>query len=129
VWVVLALLVVATVWWLASRLGEVESFFVVAVGGLLISPVSWGHHWVWIAPALVLLSRPALRRHWAPWVVVAVFAIGPHWLFPRDNDVEQHWQWWQQVIGNLYVFVGVAVLVTLAVRVVRERRRAASTAG
>jgi alpha-1,2-mannosyltransferase len=70
-----------------------------------------------------------LRRHWAPWVVVAVFAIGPHWLFPRDNDVEQHWQWWQQVIGNLYVFVGVAVLVTLAVRVVRERRLAASTAG
>ncbi|RAS61156.1 alpha-1,2-mannosyltransferase [Lentzea atacamensis] len=129
VWVVLSLLVVATVWWLASRLGDVEAFFVVAIGGLLISPVSWGHHWIWIAPALVLLSRASLRRHWAPWAVVAVFAVGPHWLFPRDNDVEQQWAWWQQVIGNLYVFVGVAVLVTLAVRVVRDRRRAASTAG
>jgi alpha-1,2-mannosyltransferase len=129
VWAVLSLLVVAAVWWLASRLGDVEAFFVVALGGLLISPVSWGHHWIWIAPALVLLSRAPLRRHWAPWAVVAVFAIGPHWLFPRDNDVEQKWAWWQQVIGNLYVLVGVALLVTLAVRVVRERRRAASTAG
>jgi alpha-1,2-mannosyltransferase len=129
VWAALSLLVVVTVWWLASKLGDVEAFFVVAVGGLLISPVSWGHHWIWIAPALVLLSRAPLRRHWAPWAVVAVFAIGPHWLFPRDNDVEQRWAWWQQVIGNLYVFVGVAVLVTLVVRVVRDRRRAASTAG
>lgn len=130
VWVVLSLLVVATVWWLASRLSDdFEAFLVVALGGLLISPVSWGHHWIWIAPALVLLSRASLRRHWAPWAVVAVFAVGPHWLFPRDNDVEQHWAWWQQVIGNLYVFVGVALLVTLVVRVVRDRRRAASTAG
>ena len=129
VWVVLSLLVVGLTWWVATRVGEVEAFFAVAIGGLLISPVSWGHHWIWIAPALVLLSRASLRRHWAPWVVVAVFAIGPHWLFPRDNDVEQKWAWWQQVIGNLYVFVGIAVLVTLAVRVVRDRRRAASNAG
>ena len=129
VWVALSLLVVGLTWWVATRVGEVEAFFAVAIGGLLISPVSWGHHWIWIAPALVLLSRASLRRHWAPWVVVAVFAIGPHWLFPRDNDVEQKWAWWQQLIGNLYVFVGIAVLVTLAVRVVRDRRRASSTAG
>jgi len=129
VWLVVSLLVVATVWWLASKLGDVEAFFVVAIGGLLISPVSWGHHWIWIGPALVLLSRASLRRHWASWAIVAVFAIGPHWLFPNDNDVERNWAWWQQAIGNLYVFVGIAVLVTLAVRVVRDRRRAASTAG
>ncbi len=125
-WVALSLLVVALTWWVAARVGEVEAFFVVALGGLLISPVSWGHHWIWIGPALVLLSRPALLRHWASWLVVAVFAVGPHWLFPRDNDVEQQWEWWQQVIGNLYVFAGVAVLVTLAVR---ARRPAVATAG
>ena len=129
VWLVLSLLVVASVWWLASQLGDVEAFFVVAIGGLLISPVSWGHHWVWIAPALVLLARPALLRQWASWAIIAVFAAGPHWWFPNDNDVERDWTWWQQAIGNLYVFVGVAVLVTLAVRVVRARRRAVSTAG
>ncbi|MET8757340.1 glycosyltransferase 87 family protein [Lentzea sp. NPDC004782] len=128
VWLVVSLLVVATVWWLAARLGEIEAFFVVAVGALLISPVSWGHHWIWIGPALVLLSRASLRRHWAPWAIVAVFVVGPHWLFPNDNDVERNWAWWQQAIGNLYVFVGIAVLVTLAVRLVRDRRRAASTA-
>lgn len=125
-WAVLSLLVVALTWWVASRVGELEAFFAVAVGGLLISPVSWGHHWIWIAPALVLLARPALLRHWASWVVVAIFAVGPHWLFPRDNDVEQQWEWWQQVIGNLYVFAGLAVLVTLAVR---ARRPAAAVAG
>ncbi|SEQ45343.1 alpha-1,2-mannosyltransferase [Lentzea xinjiangensis] len=131
VWLGLSLLVVGLVWWLAARrgLGDVEAFLVVALGGLLISPVSWGHHWIWIAPALVLLARPALRRLWASWVVVAVFAAGPHWLFPRDNDVERDWNWWQQVVGNLYVITGVAVLVTLAVLAVRERRRTASAAG
>src|SRR6516165_7560892 len=35
-----------------------------AVAGLLISPISWSHHWVWAAPALLiyLSSNPDRRR-------------------------------------------------------------------
>jgi alpha-1,2-mannosyltransferase len=32
-----------------------------ALTGLLISPISWDHHWVWIAPGLVAIGHYALR--------------------------------------------------------------------
>ncbi|MEV0681779.1 glycosyltransferase 87 family protein [Actinosynnema sp. NPDC050436] len=117
-WVVVSLLVVGLAWFVAARFSragdDLTAFLAVAVGGLLISPVSWGHHWVWIGPGLVLLGaarRTGLRSRVAAALVVAVFAVGPHWLFPRDNDVERDWAWWQQVVGNAYVWCGLAVLV------------------
>ena len=30
-----------------------------ALTALLVSPISWDHHWVWVAPGLALLSTPA----------------------------------------------------------------------
>ncbi|MBB5955977.1 alpha-1,2-mannosyltransferase [Saccharothrix tamanrassetensis] len=120
-WVLLSLVAVGLAWFVAARFSragdDLTAFLAVAVAGLLISPVSWGHHWVWIAPALVLLGsirRTDLRHRVVVAVVVAIFAVGPHWLFPRDNDVERDWAWWQQVVGNAYVWFGLAVLVGLA---------------
>ncbi|CCH33904.1 glycosyltransferase 87 family protein [Actinosynnema sp. NPDC047251] len=117
-WVLLGLVVVGLAWFVAARFSragdDLTAFLAVAVAGLLISPVSWGHHWVWIGPGLVLLGaarRTDLRYRVVAALVVAVFAVGPHWLFPRDNDVERDWAWWQQVVGNAYVWCGVAVLV------------------
>ncbi|WP_367137136.1 glycosyltransferase 87 family protein [Saccharothrix sp. HUAS TT1] len=126
VWVLLALVLVAiTVHVCARSKDDVVNFLAVAVVGLLISPVSWGHHWVWIGPALVVLTAvrggPAFRA--AALLVAAVFAVGPHWLFPNDNDVERHWEWWQQVVGNAYVWCGLAFLVVLLVRALRNRDR------
>ena len=118
--VVLTVVVVAR----AREAGDdLAAFLTVAVGGLLISPVSWGHHYIWIAPALVLVARPELRRGKAFWTgvvpVTLIFAVGPHWLLPGDNDVERGWEWWQQAVGNAYVWVGFAVLATLAVRTLK----------
>jgi hypothetical protein len=52
-----------------------------ALTALLISPISWDHHWVWLAPALALLIDAGHRasRAWyalaaATW---AVFAAWP----------------------------------------------------
>jgi alpha-1,2-mannosyltransferase len=33
----------------------------VALTGLLVSPISWDHHWVWIAPGLALIIDTAVR--------------------------------------------------------------------
>ncbi len=47
-----------------------EGLMVCALTGLLISPISWDHHWVWIAPGLAVLAgaainaRPAARAGW-----------------------------------------------------------------
>jgi alpha-1,2-mannosyltransferase len=60
-----------------------------ALTALLISPISWDHHWVWLAPGLALLVDAGHRAgqragHWAgrAWYVLAaatwaVFAAWP----------------------------------------------------
>lgn len=90
-----------------------------ATAVLLASPVSWSHHWVWAAPALLVL---ALRVFGAPgtWNVVALagvgtlFLIGPHQLLPTAGDRELDWALWQHLLGTLYVTVGFGFLLWLA---------------
>ncbi|MFJ8958079.1 glycosyltransferase 87 family protein [Lentzea sp. NPDC102401] len=89
---------------------DLTALVAVAAAGLLISPVSWSHHWVWIAPALLLLHGRVRI------VVVAVFAVGPHWLLPTAGDHELAWTWWQHLVGNAYVWLGLAFLCWCAVR-------------
>jgi alpha-1,2-mannosyltransferase len=48
---------------LAARRGqEMIGILTCALTGLLVSPVSWSHHWVWIAPGLVVAADLAARR-------------------------------------------------------------------
>ena len=89
-----------------------------AAAGLLISPISWSHHWVWAAPALFtcLAATSPNRRRPPPLAVVALltFAIAPHWLLPSGAGRELHWSWWQQAVGDSFALIGFAVL-TLAI--------------
>ncbi len=56
-----------------------------ALAALLASPLSWDHHWVWVAPAIALLAhlgagaRGAVRAGWwaAAGVMIAVFGAWP----------------------------------------------------
>jgi alpha-1,2-mannosyltransferase len=56
-----------------------------ALAGLLASPLSWDHHWVWVAPAIALLAhlgaraRGAVRAGWwaAGGALVLVFGAWP----------------------------------------------------
>jgi alpha-1,2-mannosyltransferase len=64
----------------------VPAMLACALTGLLISPLSWDHHWVWVAPGLALLAhlgavarRPAARAAWwaAGGGLFLVFASWP----------------------------------------------------
>ncbi|MFC8528323.1 glycosyltransferase 87 family protein [Nocardia sp. NPDC057227] len=113
----------------------VSALLVNAAALLLVSPVSWSHHWVWAAPALLLLgvaiadgdrSRPLLVGTGA---LALLFLIGPQWLLPHAKDRELEWAWWQQVIGSSYVWVTFLVLVAgVAVGQAAGVRKAASAA-
>jgi alpha-1,2-mannosyltransferase len=48
----------------AARAGDdLATIVVVQFFGLLVSPISWSHHWVWVVPALVwLVHGPAARE-------------------------------------------------------------------
>ncbi|HEY7012106.1 MAG TPA: glycosyltransferase 87 family protein, partial [Streptosporangiaceae bacterium] len=64
----------------------VAAMLACALTGLLISPLSWDHHWVWVAPGLALLAhlgataaRGLVRVAWwaAAALLFGVFACWP----------------------------------------------------
>jgi alpha-1,2-mannosyltransferase len=65
---------------LADRGFGLASVSAVAVTGLLVSPVSWAHHWVWVFPAAVAgwgLRHDRATLAWASAALVAVTAVSP----------------------------------------------------
>lgn len=60
----------------ASRRGdEAMGFSVCAVTGLLVSPVSWTHHWALAVPALLLIGVRVVRRR-STLAIAAAGAVG-----------------------------------------------------
>jgi alpha-1,2-mannosyltransferase len=76
---------------------------------------------VWVVPGLVLLV--AVSRLWAG-LAAALFLVAPMWYLPHEKDLELTWSWWQHVVGNAYVWVGLAVVVLLVRRPVPRREPA-----
>ena len=59
---VVALVLGMTAAALLHRAGyELPAILAAALTGLLVSPISWDHHWVWVAPAVAVTGHYALR--------------------------------------------------------------------
>ncbi|MDO3650184.1 glycosyltransferase 87 family protein [Nocardia mangyaensis] len=119
-WIALSLLTVAlaAVWMyrLIEAGNEVAALLVNAAAILLVSPVSWSHHWVWVAPALVVAVDLVVRERSrgftaAVAVFTLMFLVGPQWLLPHSQGKELDWTWWQQIVGSSYVWATFAVIV------------------
>jgi len=104
VWLVLVTLVVA-VGTLAVRraTNDVEAMGLNALIVLLVSPVSWSHHWVWVVPLLLAAwrVRPVVAA-----AGVVVFFLSPHWWWDADDG----WTWLSVTVGNAYFWCAIAVL-------------------
>jgi alpha-1,2-mannosyltransferase len=111
-----------------------------AVTGLLVSPVSWSHHWVWVAPALVVLADVAIvrrqlagsrSRRWRYWLglgsVAAVAAVfsGVLWSVPAPAVQGHAMTGPDQLIGDLYVLAALISLGVIATLMACTRARAA----
>lgn len=135
---------------LAARRGrELTGILTCALTGLLISPVSWAHHWVWAAPALVIAADAVIRlrtpapatphaarsrrspdrwptwRRWL-WCTGLVLAVALFFALPQDlvpdsvlEGIGAHGA--QLLASNLYVIVGLAVLCLASLHVVPNR--------
>lgn len=99
---------------------------VVELFGLLLSPISWTHHWVWVVPlAMWLLYGPLRRRAGARilgWGWLALTLIGVPWLlsFAQPDIWQISRPWYLAWAGLVYI---VATLVTLCwIAATRGRR-------
>lgn len=86
------------------RSGEpLQALLVTAFYGLLISPVSWTHHWVWCVPLLILLAAQA--RWYAVGVLAVVFGSYILLILPGGRDPDLGWSVLDHVLGNAYLYV------------------------
>ena len=121
-WVVAGIVVTATLALLAWRAvggaqDRLAAIVIVQLFGLLLSPISWTHHWVWVIPLMIwLLHGPLARRLGARvlgWGWLALTLVGVPWLlsFAQPTIWEISRPWYLAWAGLIYP---VATLVTLA---------------
>jgi hypothetical protein len=91
--------------------------------GLLVSPISWAHHWVWILPALVLLVRDGHRLAAAAGYLL--FALAPFWFTPHAAGPREYgFHWLMTLVANCFLLAGLTFLGYLAWRALAELRGA-----
>ncbi|WP_415976764.1 glycosyltransferase 87 family protein [Rhodococcus sp. 077-4] len=90
-----------------------------AMFGLLVSPVSWSHHWVWAIPFTVVLAVLGYRRRSALLatlvaVGVALMLYPPHWHLGEGRWSGLGWPLVDQFAASGYVWWALASIVVLA---------------
>ena len=129
-WLIAALLTAvvgaACATWLHNDGYPMLGLLTCALTGLLISPISWLHHWVWVAPwlaaltAMAIRSRGAARRSWScvAVLIALAFAEGPALASITGSQRELNvvtdvpmkqplsWHGVELLAGNIYVLAG-----------------------
>lgn len=146
IWLAVAIAVAALGLWIAavaySAVGEAAGILSVALTGLLVSPVSWSHHWVWVVPAIALVGATLSRRHLDAWLFTLVGTLvffawpvsrqaglatvpqGVIWTLPYRLDNHEHlWRGWQLLAGNAEVAFGVLTLLAFGFFLIRMRHQ------
>jgi alpha-1,2-mannosyltransferase len=123
----------------ASRRGhELLGVVLCGVTGLLVSPISWTHHWVWCVPALALVvtCRNRMLRAAGTALLLAVFfgwpdhamkaggrgrwfpegflRRAPHGQVGPNAWLEYTWRGATWLLGNSYVLAGLLALAGAA---------------
>lgn len=119
-WVVACFAVLAVTVWAVRRVLKADqpvlALICVAMFGLVVSPVSWSHHWVWALPTLLVTALVAYRKRHAALAVVtaAGFALmvwTPITLMPEHRETAA--SLWRQLAGGSYVWWAIAVIVVV----------------
>ncbi len=132
----------------ASRRGhELLGVVICAATGLLISPVSWSHHYVYVIPALVLAAYGPRRLGYRIAGVALIVGLFGFWPIPisttgdydpraellprgllrlapnRGRNLEFTWRGLELIAGNYYVVVLLVFIAATAIALMVTRRR------
>ena len=113
--------------------------------GLLISPMTWSHHWVWVIPALGLAGCAVARGERLGWVAGGVLVVTFGWwpagmaalvgrsapndwqpsgllrMAPIGTGDELHWNLAELLYGDAYVIVGTLAVILAGVGLAARR--------
>ncbi|MFC4530185.1 glycosyltransferase 87 family protein [Sphaerisporangium dianthi] len=106
--------------WTAKKAGELAGITACAIVGLLVSPVSWPHHWVWCIPLLVLWAQRAQRVDatlekvgvgllWLIFLLPGYITLATLLMYPAHAGT------WLMSLTGSYVLSGLSTLLVLAV--------------
>jgi alpha-1,2-mannosyltransferase len=103
---------------LARRDDWLGAAAVTGATGLLVSPISWAHHWVWILPALIVLIRDGHRV--TAGLGYLLFAVAPFWFTPHSGGPREYgFHWLLTLVANCYLVAGLAFVAYMARRAYR----------
>ncbi len=127
-WALACLAVLALTVWAVRRVVPAEpvlALVCVALFGLVVSPVSWSHHWVWALPTLTATAVLAYRRRNAALAVLAAGGIAlmvwsPITLLPEHQEAAA--SWWRQLLGMSYVWWALALIAAAGLTVTATSR-------
>ena len=120
-WTLACLAALALTVWAVRRVlaardtGAAPAFALVLVAlfGLVVSPVSWSHHWVWALPTVLVAAVLAYRgRNIALGILaaagMALLLWSPIELLPEHREAAA--SWWRQLFGMSYVWWALALI-------------------
>ncbi|MGW5001120.1 glycosyltransferase 87 family protein [Streptomyces hydrogenans] len=113
----------------AVRGDKAVAVVVTAFTALMVSPISWSHHWVWCVPLLILLYDRATRAWPVTGAVALAFASFALWWVPHDPgrpELDQNAG--QMLLSAVYPLTATAVFAGYALAVRRTRRTEAGNA-
>ncbi len=123
-----AVAAVLGVWaaWACLRGGDrTAGFLAVQITGLLISPISWSHHWVWVLPLLLWCLFGPRQRLTSVRVLAGAWFLATGSYLVSILVTQQYLgqpasrPGWQSALGTAYPLLGLITLVLLGVLAVR----------
>lgn len=124
-WIVLSLIAVAAVAYLMHQLFSrglyVEAVMVNAMLMLLISPISWSHHWVWLPLWAVVFfvrhrqhpSHPKFLLWSGATLSVMLLILPPKWWFGRDGVNVFELNFWEKLLLSDWTWLSIGLMITL----------------
>ncbi|MGB5110117.1 MAG: glycosyltransferase family 87 protein [Mycobacterium sp.] len=121
-WIALCFAVLGLTVWAVLRLlrdrpeGDeaVLALICVAMFGLVVSPVSWSHHWVWVVPTVVVTIVVGTRRRSVALALIGLAGLAltiwtPITLMPEHQEIGA--SLWRRLAGGSYLWWALAVII------------------
>lgn len=139
-WIAVALVLLVLAVAAMRRSEPVVALMANAGFALLASPISWSHHWVWVAPALLVMVCYGIRRSreraWAAaagwWGSAALTGtlctVAPFRYLSAHDKPGMVWTTLEQLPGNAYALLGTLLLAAYALAKIRRAEHRAGAA-